>query len=745
MGVSFLPMRNSSINRARFGAYEGTLCDTYACADLAAWLCALKTFVYAEGVRVLAQGRHRNVLLETACRGKPIQLVVKAFGTQSAVGDLLTRVRGSKAERTWLAAVHLMESGVGTPPPVGFLERWEGGRLVESYFLAEYCSDTRSFKDELVKLFRYEPECASFMSLMETVAGSIRRMHDAGFVHRDLGNQNILLRRKGSLTWGDVVFIDLNRGRRRSAVSLRERGHDLSRITLPSDLMRVFREMYWAPEVPPSDFLVAERRSRRRYARHCATRCVRHPLRTVRQLSQVEAESYPDEKDLWIWDERSGQAIPCLVSRDRHRYYARGRNLLQVGAVLRHGFRLWREYRKLKQTAFAQQIEMHDRVSVAISAREDRLVHEVALLHELGDPPVHIRFYHHETEKEWHHALGAIARLKELGFRISVALVQDRRAVLDSHSWKRFVDLILDRVGSVVEWVEIGHAINRVKWGVWGFREYSRLLQPVIDHSVSMSDIRLTGPACIDFEYPFLLAALSRMPRGLHLNALSHHLYVDRRGAPENLQGCFATMEKAFLARAVARCFSEVCEDRLILSEVNWPLQGTGVYSPVGSPYESPGERRNDPSVSEEDYACFMVRYILATICSGAAEQVVWWQLAAHGYGLVDDISETWRKRPAFEMLKTFLGMMGDAVFERRMRVKSPVQDDEWAEFLVFRKHDGQRLCVAYATGHSVSVASQVVFSGVLDHLGNPQQKVEGEARLKLSGYPIYLTGIDSA
>ena len=736
-------METPTVNRSHYGTYEGVLCDAYACADLAAWLCSLKTFVDAEGVRVLAQGRHRNVLLETACQGKPIHLVVKAFGKQSAVGDALTRVRGSKAERTWLAAVHLQAAGVGTPPPVGFFERWEGGRLVESYFLAEYCPDTSSFKDELVNLFRYEPECAHFMSLMETVARAVRRMHDAGFVHRDLGNQNILLRRKSASTWGDVVFIDLNRGRRRTALSLRERGYDLSRITLPSDLMRVFREMYWAPDVPPPDFLDAERRARRRYARHCATRFIRHPLRRLRKRRTMESERYPNEKDLWIWDERSGQAIPCLKSRDRHRHYARGRNLVQVGAVLRHGFRVWWEYRKLKRTAFVQHVEMRNRVSVAISAREDRLVREVALLHELGDPPVHIRFYHHETETEWRHALTAIGRLKDLGFRVSVALVQDRRAVLDPDSWKHFVDLVLDRVGSDVEWVEIGHAINRVKWGIWGFREYDRLWQPVIAHSSSIGNVRFTGPACIDFEYPFLLAALSRMPRGLHLNALSHHLYVDRRGAPENLQTGFATMDKAFLARAVVRSFPKVCEDRLILSEVNWPLQGTGVYSPVGSPYESPGERQNDPSVSEEDYASFMVRYILTTICSGAAEQVVWWQLAAHGYGLVDDMGETWRKRPAFEMLKTFLGMVGDAVFESRMRVDGREQDGTWAEFCVFRKEDGQRICVAYTPGDPARFEAPVAFSGVLDHLGDVQPQAAGDALLMLSGQPIYLTGID--
>jgi hypothetical protein len=228
------------------------------------------------------------------------------------------------------------------------------------------------------------------------------------------------------------------------------------------------------------------------------------------------------------------------------------------------------------------------------------------------------------------------------------------------------VDLVVDALHGVVETIEVGHAINRVKWGIWSFAEYHQLLQPVIAAAKRYPHVAWIGPAAIDFEYHYLLGVFWRTPRNIRFHALSHHLYVDRRGAPENRQGPFDTVDKCALALAVATAVP-ACENRLIISEVNWPLSGTGVYSPVNSPYETPGPRTNDPGVDEEAYADYMIRYLALTVCSGMVERVYWWRLVARGFGLVDDTDAAqWRLRPAFHMLKVFLAVMRDQTFLRR-------------------------------------------------------------------------------
>jgi len=158
-----------------------------------------------------------------------------------------------------------------------------------------------------------------------------------------------------------------------------------------------------------------------------------------------------------------------------------------------------------------------------------------------------------------------------------------------------------------------------------------------------------------------VIAALRELPVGEHLSALSHLLCVARCGPPEGRQSGYSTLEKAALLRAIARC-AENCDERVIVSEVNWPLRGTGIWSPIGCPYEIPEWRENQLGESENDYANYMLRYLAITLCSGHVDRVFWWRLSAHGYDLVDGRDDL-RPRPALHALAFFLTLLGAATF----------------------------------------------------------------------------------
>lgn len=702
--------------------------------DLLVALVRIPALINSDDAVVLTDGRNRNVKIDLVFKRQALTVVVKAFSKPSLLKNALDRRhRGSKARRTWLAAVHLDEKRVGTPEPVAFLERWVEDRLVESYYVAVYQEGVSSFGTELKDLFRQEPECAKFMGLMQAAADGVRAMHDAGFQHNDLGNQNILLRRSGEMEWSGVQFLDLNRGRIRESLTPQQRARDVSRIYLPSDLLRVFKEMYWG-RVPPEEFQEWEQRYRQRYAWHANTRCIRHPLREYRIRKHDQgADGYPAERDMWIWDERSGQAQTTLLSKDRSRLYPFRRHLKTVTASLRSLVSVWGEYRLLCDEAYCGWIPMRDRVGMAVEIRGEHNEAQFELLAELGPIPVMVRFYHHKSIEERGIVAAAVRRLREAGHSVSIALVQDRAAVTHPESWAGFVEDVLQRIGDVVEMVEVGHAINRVKWGIWDFDEYRRLIAPVARLAAQYPDVTFSGPAVIDFEYPYVLAALGSLPDGFAFGALSHHLYVDRRGAPENRQGRFSTLEKCALARAIARRH-ERCGNKLIVSEVNWPILGTGVHSPVGSPYVSPGPRFNDPSVSEDDYADYMIRYLLVSLCSGLADRVYWWRLAAYGYGLIDDSdSHAWRQRPAFVALREFLHRVSDAAFEARAEL-----DGAGAVAFAFRHADGSPFWIAYSTEDSCEVTFPEPVTRGVDICGE-SIPVEPGGRVVLSGRPVYL------
>jgi hypothetical protein len=384
---------------------------------------------------------------------------------------------------------------------------------------------------------------------------------------------------------------------------------------------------------------------------------------------------------------------------------------------------------------------MQDRIGVAMRPRAASLDRELDLLRRLGRLPVFLRFHHHETREQWDFTASVARRLHAEGHRVSAGLLQDRRAVLEPSSWRAFVAYVLGRVGDAAEWVECGHAINRVKWGLWDFREYGELMRGVADAGALHPAARLMGPAVIDFEYPFVTAALQHLPAGMRFHALSHHLYVDRRGAPESEQHGFSAVEKFALARAIARR-SAVCDDRLVVSEVNWPIRGTGVYSPVNSPYESTGVRFNDPSVSEDNYADYMIRYLLLAVCSGMVERVFWWRLVARGFGLVDDTDpHAWRERPAYAMLRVFLARLGGATFSRRTG-GGKRGDSAGIHAFCFVLPDGAETCVAYSTRGEVETALPFEVGEVRDAF---DCAIQPEARrrsvVRLSGRPVYLLG----
>jgi tRNA A-37 threonylcarbamoyl transferase component Bud32 len=726
-------MKDVASGDISIGGYRGSISPDHESGELIAWAQSIASVLSSPEAKVLAEGRNRNVLVDAPCKSGNQRVVIKSFGRQPGVRDMVNRFRGSKARRTWLAASHLCGAGIGTPRPVCFLEKWSAGRLLESYFVSEYCEDTSSFKDELIRLFRHDPECAKFMTIMQVVADAIRTMHDAGFAHNDLGNQNILLNRVGNSDWENVRFIDLNRGRCSEDVTIRQRARDISRIYLPSDLLRVFIEMYWR-DVPPEAFLRMESFYRRRYALHAATREIRHPVRYRGIPRESEDSVYPAGKDMWIWDERSGQPLVTMVSKDRRRFYPFSRHLGQLLSTVRHIFPVWSAYRDLLANCYREHVDIGNRVAVAISGREELFDHELELLEELGPVPVHLRFYYHEDRAAWEFSANAVRQLSEEGRKVSISLVQSRTAVLDPVGWGAFASYVLDRVAETVDWVEVGHAVNRVKWGIWGFDEYRSLLDPICDLKASYPALRFTGPAVIDFEYHFALAALDRQPEAMHYGAMSHHLYVDRRGAPENHQGQFSSLEKFALARAIART-SEKCDDHLVVSEVNWPLKGTGVFSPVGAPYESPGERKNDPSVSEDEYADYMLRYILIATCSGMVERVVWWQLVAHGYGIVDDSpGDHLRKRPAFHVLKVYMARTGNATFQEKLETPEGVH--------AFRFDDagGGSFYIAYSEESGDDWTPGFKTGRITDSLG---EEVGGDreqgSTIRLTGRPVYV------
>jgi tRNA A-37 threonylcarbamoyl transferase component Bud32 len=654
------------------------------------------------------------------------EVAIKVFAKQSLLKDIYDKKNKSKAERSYIAAEKLLNHGINTPTPIAILEEWKGNRLSESYYLCLF-EPAICLRDALFEIYHQHKDSAKLMELLLLVAPAIKQMHDAGFMHGDLGNQNILLPKNTDGSWASPSFIDLNRYQFfADGVTDKARAIDLARPILPGNYLHFFLQIYAGHQELPGALAKLHQQQRAIFTRHRNSRKFRHPIRYLKNRHKSNDYTYPHNKDYWLWDEKTAQPMIALSKEEKNKE----RN---VSDLLKSSFRaliklprIISEYRQLGTTAFTTPIDMKGRIGVAINPKVNHIAIESQLLEKLGNLPVFLRFYRHETPEQWTTTIELIQSLHAHGFSIMVALLQDRVAVVEPQKWKAFLDFIIPKIVTRVDCIEVTHAYNRAKWGIWSLAEWRALFAIAFEYKQQFPNLKITGPACIDFEYVPVISAFAELKKinpTYQFDALSHLLYVDRRGAPENPQGKFSTLEKAQLLKAIART-SSACNDKVIVSEVNWPLENTDVWSPIVCPYVTARWQKRPSGEPVDVYAHYMLRYLAITLCSGYVDQVFWWQLSAKGYGLVDD-QNNFHPRPAFIALAFFLNLLGEARYERKLTTHP---EDYLLEF----SKGNQKYLMAWSTQSELKPLD-VPYEQAWNYLGEPINKAE------LSGSPVYL------
>ncbi len=248
-------------------------------------------------------------------------LAVKYFGAEPLLKCGVDRLRaGGRAKRAFDYAVFFALRNAPTPRPVAWLERWEKARLRRQILVTEYPCNVFSMRDALIHHYKSRPFLLPVISLLKASALAVRRMHEAGFEHRDLGNQNIIVRFGKDEEWSRAWVVDLHRGRPRGRLSDRQRGRDNARIALPPGLRRIFFNLQYAPAAAPDEFLKAEYSARRRYRMRVKTRRLRHPFSPQKDTEPC----YPRDEDIMLKDGLTGRIVPVLSWEDGLERYYRG-------------------------------------------------------------------------------------------------------------------------------------------------------------------------------------------------------------------------------------------------------------------------------------------------------------------------------------------------------------------------------------------------------------------------------------
>ncbi len=237
--------------------------------------------------------------------------------------------------------------------------------------------------------------------------------------------------------------------------------------------------------------------------------------------------------------------------------------------------------------------------------------------------------------------------------KITLKILQDREHIEDLELLYNNLSVIFSELEEFIDIFEIGTTINRAKWGFFSVDEYNNFFQVAYRlREEKYPTVKLIGSGVIDFEYHFTAQTLFNSFK-YRYDGISSLLYVDRRGAPENMQLGFTLSDKiAWLSTMV--WLSPKVGQELHITEVNWPIKGTAPYAPT-SEYEC---------ISEEHYGDYMLRYYLLAFASQQIESVSWHQLIAPGYGLIDNRNGI-KKRSAFDTYKYMSQTLKHAQFLR--------------------------------------------------------------------------------
>ncbi len=230
---------------------------------------------------------------------------------------------------------------------------------------------------------------------------------------------------------------------------------------------------------------------------------------------------------------------------------------------------------------------------------------------------------------------------------ILINILQNRDSVLKPEQWADHVRTIVSSCQSISRTFQIGNAINRSKWGCHSTADYFILQNQVEKLRADFTEIKFLGSSVIDFEPVATLRTLINA-QPYHLDGCATLLYVNRRLSPYNKQfGLFDLEKKIQLIYAILS-LSNKSEQKLWITENNWPLLNTKPYTP------NSGHPRS--TVDEQTQATFLKQYYQIAYRSGLVEKVYWWQLINPGYGLVDSREKRLRKMPSYHAFKSLLG-----------------------------------------------------------------------------------------
>ena len=144
----------------------------------------------------------RNTLKVMDCAGEPV--VVKSFQVLSPLRRwIYSRLRQSKACRSYWYSKQLISMGAPAPEPIGYIEFMRDGLLYDSYYVSRRVDYDFTAREMITR-----PE-GVHLAAIEAAGQFIAALHDKGILHLDLSPGNLLIKQQD--VGFDFFLVDVNR------------------------------------------------------------------------------------------------------------------------------------------------------------------------------------------------------------------------------------------------------------------------------------------------------------------------------------------------------------------------------------------------------------------------------------------------------------------------------------------------------------------------------------------------------
>lgn len=177
----------------------------------------------------------RNVLKRYQTR--LYSVIVKSFKVPHVLNRFIyASVRKSKAFRSYMYAVKLLERDIQTPAPIAYIEEYKCG-LLRSYYISEEIKKVREMRD-----FWENPVIGDRLPVLISFGRFTAQMHRKQVLHRDYSAGNILYGEKD----GEIFFslVDINRIRFDHPVGEEEGYKNFERLWLSDECFDIIARSY---------------------------------------------------------------------------------------------------------------------------------------------------------------------------------------------------------------------------------------------------------------------------------------------------------------------------------------------------------------------------------------------------------------------------------------------------------------------------------------------------------------------